>query len=247
MSSIKHFKVQSIVFDLFHTLVDPEVYRPKDFIRSIKLAELFKIDQDAFSKYWSETQAERCVTRSIRTVDYVKKYVEKTTGKPCSKDDLMIAEFILGRYQDLAIRNPDTVVRQTLGKLKYGGLKLGLLSNVEEREVAAWPYSTLASLFDAVCFSCDIGYMKPSKEAYSIVLDRLGTPAQSSLYVGDGGSDELVGAKNSGFGLVVFMRGFVAKSAIKTKEEINQFENVADFTVDSLAELPLLTEKIEKG
>ena len=247
MSSTKHFKVQSVVFDLFHTLVDPEDYRPKDFTMTSKVAELFKLDQDAFSKYWSETLVERCTSRSRKTLDYVEKYVQKTIGKPCSKDDLMIAEFILGRYQDLAIRNPDPMVRQTLAKLKYNGVKLGLLSNVDEREVSAWPYSSLASLFDAVCFSCESGYMKPSKEAYSLVLNRLGTLAQSSIYVGDGGSEELAGAKDAGFGFVVFMRGYVAKNGLKSQEEIRKLVTIADLAIDNLTEVPFLIDEVEKG
>ena len=246
MSSIKHFKVQSIVFDLFHTLVDPENYRPKEFRRDSKLAELFKLDQNAFSKYWSDTHVERYTSRSRKTLDYVEKYVEKTTGKSCSREDLMVAEFILGRYQDLAIRNPDPLVRQTLAKLKYGGIKLGLLSNVDEREVSSWPYSSLAQLFDAVCFSCDIGYMKPSKESYSLVLNKLGTLAQSSVYVGDGGSDELAGAKDAGFGLVVFMRGHVAKNGLKREDEIRKLADIADLTIDNLIEIPFLIDKVGK-
>jgi FMN phosphatase YigB (HAD superfamily) len=143
MSSAKHrFKIQTLVIDVFHTLVDPEDYRPKDFRRTDKIAELFKIDPEAFAKYWSEILEQRC-TKQKKTIDYVQEYVSKITGKSCSKKDLAMAELILGRYQDLAIRNPDILVPQTVASLKYYGLKLGLLSNVDEREVAAWLYSPL--------------------------------------------------------------------------------------------------------
>ena len=40
-----------IVFDLFHTLVDPEDFRPKDFHRAERIASLLQIDPDAFSSY----------------------------------------------------------------------------------------------------------------------------------------------------------------------------------------------------
>lgn len=245
MSLTKHFKVRSAVFDLFHTLVDPEDYRPKDFRRTDKIAELFKLDPDAFSKYWSEILQERC-TKPKKTIDYVQEYVTKTTGKSCSLQDLTIAELILGRYQDLSIKNPDTLVRQTLASLKYNGLKLGLLSNVDEREVSAWPYSPLASLFDVVCFSYEIGCMKPSKEAYSIVLDNLSASAQSSVYVGDGSDHELRGARDAGFGLVIFMRGHVAKNGLRTQDEIRESTDIADFTIGNLTELPSLIEKVDK-
>lgn len=245
MSSAKHFKVQSAVFDLFHTLVDPEDYRPKDFRRTDKIAELFRLDPEEFLAYWSGILQERC-TKPKKTIDYVQEYVWKITGKPCSRQDLTIAELILGRYQDLAIKNPDTVVRQTLASLKYNGLKLGLLSNVDEREVSAWPYSPLASLFDTVCFSYEIGCMKPSKEAYSIVLDNLRASAQSSVYVGDGSDNELRGARDAGFGLVIFMRGHVAKNGLRTQDEIGEFRDIADFTIENLTALPSVIEKVEK-
>ncbi len=229
------------MFDLFHTLVDPEDYRPKDFRRTQKIAELFNLDPREFAKYWAETLPERC-TKPRKTVEYVADYVTKITGKPASRPVLAVAELTLGRYQDLAIKNPSTSIRQTVARLKYDFIELGLLSNADEREVSAWPTSPLASEIDAVCFSYDIGYMKPSKEAYSIVLDKLGVPAQSSAYVGDG-PEELQGAKDAGFGMVVFTREHVGRNGIRTPEEIKRASEIADVTLDKLSELPPLIEK----
>jgi putative hydrolase of the HAD superfamily len=237
----KHFKVESIVFDLFHTLVDPEDFRPRDFDRTKKVAEIFHLDPEAFSKYWKDTFPERC-TKPRKTVDFIEDYVVKLTGKPCSKVDLGLADLNMGRYQDLAIKNPDTAIRQTLGSLEYYGYKLGLLANVEEREVAAWPYSPIAEHFDAVCFSCEIGAMKPAKEAYAMVLDRLKASAQNSIYIGSG---ELAGAKEAGFGLVFFMRGFVAHNGLRTREELKSLESTADYTLENFRLLPTLIEEIE--
>lgn len=247
MSSSKHFKVESVVFDLFHTIVDPDDFRPKDFQKLAKIAELFRLDLDPISKYWSETRLERYTSRAKKTVDYVEKYVEKTTGRTPSKADLVTAEVILGRYEDAAIRNPETAARRTLSALKYEGKKVGLLANVEERDVSSWLSSILAPQFDAVCFSYETGYMKPSKEAYSLVLGRLGSAAQSSIYVGDGEVDDLAGAKDAGFGLVIFVRGYVAKNGLKTRDEITTLSNTADVTIDNISELLPLIEKIEKG
>ena len=49
--------------------------------------------------------------------------------------------------------------------------------------------------------------MKPRPESYAAVLRALEvTPAQAG-FVGDGGSDELAGARRAGFCLVVFAKG----------------------------------------
>lgn len=240
-NSSKHYKIQAVVFDLFHTLVDPEEYRPKDFQRTKKIAELFKLDPDEFARYWAETTPERC-TKRRKAVEYVADYVLKITGKPASRPELAVAELTLGRYQDLAIKNPDTKIRQTLARLKYDFVVLGLLSNADEKEVSSWPVSPLASEIDVVCFSYDIGYMKPAKEAYSTVLKKLGVPAQSAAYVGDE-PEELRGAKDAGFGMVVFTREHVGRNGIRTPEEIKEATEIANATIDKLSELPLLIEE----
>jgi putative hydrolase of the HAD superfamily len=245
VSTNNHFKIQAIVFDLFHTLVDPEDYRPKEFQRTQKIAELFHLDPGEFAKYWADTLPERC-TKPRKAVEYVADYVTKIAGKPASRPELAVAELTLGRYQDLAIKNPDTTIRQTLARLKYDFIELGLLSNVDEREVSAWDLSPLASEIDAVCFSFDIGYMKPAKEAYSIVLNKLGVPAESAAYVG-GGPEELQGAKDAGLGMVVFTREHVGRNGIRTPEEIKRASEIANVTINKLSELPLLIEKNGKA
>lgn len=44
-----------------------------------------------------------------------------------------------------------------------------------------------------------------------------GVAAGRAVFVGDGGSNELTGAKAAGFGLVVFMRGFVVRNGLRTR------------------------------
>src|ERR1700694_625208 len=48
-------EVHAIVFDLFHTLVDPEDFRPKDFRRADVAAEVVGLDKERFAAYWKDT------------------------------------------------------------------------------------------------------------------------------------------------------------------------------------------------
>ena len=57
--------------------------------------------------------------------------------------------------------------------------------------------------FDTVIFSYVTGYVKPEPEIYQIALDSLGVTAEESIFVGDGGSDEIRGAKEVGFTTVM--------------------------------------------
>ncbi len=197
------------------------------------------MDYEPFESYWAETLSARNRKRSNTGVKIVQDYVSRTGGT-CTSEVLAQVDHELGRYQDMAILNPRESVEPMLKTLKGQGLRLGLLTNSDGREVREWPNSSLAGSFDTVCFSCDIGFEKPDPAAYQVVLDRLGVPASEAAYVGDGGNRELEGARAAGFGLIVFMEMFVAKNGLRTLNELEAFRRTADRTVNSLEELPRL-------
>ena len=231
--------LRAVVFDLFHTLVDPEDFRPRNFRRTVRVADLLQVDHDHFTSYWEQTSSIRNTNRSNTVVKLVEKYLSKT-GRTSDADILAQVDYELGRYQDLAIVHPRPNVGPLLKTLAGQGFKLGLLTNSDEREIREWPHSQLVSYFDAACFSCEIGFEKPQLEAYRKVLERLGTPASEAAYVGDGGSNELEGARAAGFGLVVFMKMFVADNGLRTSDELGVFMESADTTAETLEELPVI-------
>lgn len=57
-------------------------------------------------------------------------------------------------------------------------------------------------------FSCREGAVKPSARLFSLVLTQLGVAGRAIVYCGDGGGDELAGARRSGMrALRVVRRG----------------------------------------
>ena len=237
--------VQFIVFDLFHTLVDPEDFRPKDFRRVERIASLLQIDPDAFSSYWESTVALRN-TRSKPVITYIQEYTSKI-GKTCSSELLSQIDYELGCYQDMAILKPRLEAVSGLKSLTDHGFRLGLLTNCDERDVRQWKRSPLSPFFEAACFSCVIGFQKPDRDSYRIVLEKLGTLASQGAYVGDGGSNELEGARKAGFGRVVFMRGFVSHNGLRNATELETFQRSSDISIDSLQELPRVLEISESN
>lgn len=85
-----------------------------------------------------------------------------------------------------------------MDKLKEKGYKLGLISNCFSEEVKVIRESCLYPYFDAVVLSYEAGLLKPDRRIYELCVDKLGLSAQDCLYVGDGGSNELVGARECG-------------------------------------------------
>ena len=233
----------AVVFDLFHTLVDPEDFRPKEHRRTEQVAKLLRVDARKFSTYWSETMTLRDTSRVMSPLHLVETFLARE-GLQRDRALLTQVDYELGRFQDMALLNPRPEVVSALRTLLAGGLKLGLLSNCDEREVRDWAKSPVARFFDSVCFSFDLGVVKPDRRSYMTVLERLGETPKNAAFVGDGGSNELEGAKAAGFKLVVFMEGFVASNGEYTPAKIQELRKVADATIRRLDELPSLFNSV---
>lgn len=227
--------IRGVVFDLFHTLVDPEDFRPPGFVRAAFAAEGLGVDPQHFTSYWRGTSSERLLTR-ITLKGILSNYVE-SEGLQVTSAKLDEIDREICAFQHRAIAEPREEVLEVLVQLRGLGLRLGLLSNTEEGEVRTWATSPLAAQFDSACMSFEIGFAKPEPEAFREVARCLGIPTQDCAFVGDGGSDELQGAKEAGFGLVVFMSGFVRSNGLRSESELSELAAHADVTIDSLQEL----------
>jgi putative hydrolase of the HAD superfamily len=82
--------------------------------------------------------------------------------------------------------------------LRARGLKIGVLSDCTNEVPILWPASVYASLVDAAVFSSVLGVRKPDQRTYAAVLTELRVRPDDCLYVGDGGSSELSGARKAG-------------------------------------------------
>ncbi|WP_172619423.1 HAD-IA family hydrolase [Paenibacillus alvei] len=89
-------------------------------------------------------------------------------------------------------------ILELLEYLRKNNIKIGLISNCTEEEVRYWYESKLAQYFDEIIFSYEVGIAKPNIRIYQLACERLSVSPQESIFVGDGGSNELDGAYNSG-------------------------------------------------
>jgi putative hydrolase of the HAD superfamily len=138
----------------------------------------------------------------------------------------------VARFADTVIGIPRET-QDVLRTLRTMGLKLALVSNADIFEVAAWDRSPIAPLFDTAVFSCHVGFAKPESEIYRIALHRLSVTPAEAVFIGDGGSDELAGAKAAGISTVM-MTGVVKHI---WPEKIDARRPYADFEIESLCEL----------
>ncbi len=99
---------------------------------------------------------------------------------------------------DNALIEIEAGILETLQTLNRGGIKLGLISNASTGEVSAWHRSPLAPLFSTVHFSCEHGLKKPQPGIYQKALGEMAIEPEEALFIGDGSSEEHLGAENCG-------------------------------------------------
>ncbi|WP_284646251.1 HAD family hydrolase [Paenibacillus silviterrae] len=92
----------------------------------------------------------------------------------------------------------DDEILDMLEQIKALGVKICLISNCTPEEVSAWESCTLAKYFDDVIFSYAVKMAKPNSEIYHLACKRMDVSPSESLFVGDGGSNELQGAAKVG-------------------------------------------------
>jgi len=119
-----------------------------------------------------------------------------------SKHDLSFTQIsgIVGRtmpayYDSLEFYADATKV---VNALTAKGVKLAIASNASSYSWDVINRHAFFEGFSAVVFSCDIGIMKPSPEIYLKTCDALEIPPQECLFWGDGGQEEIRGAREVG-------------------------------------------------
>ncbi|HXJ52202.1 MAG TPA: HAD family hydrolase [Burkholderiales bacterium] len=189
---------RAIVFDLFHTLTGLE----SEWSDLPWTSDVLGIDRAVWNtaltvqSRWrvagEERDPYRIVERLARAID------------PSITDETLrrAVEVRIARFRHSLCKVPPANVG-TLRRLRAAGFRLGLVSNADAMEVAAWPDSPLAGLFDVEVFSCMAGCVKPEPAIFAKCLDALGVSAADSMFVGDGSSDELAGAKSIGMRTVL--------------------------------------------
>ena len=89
-------------------------------------------------------------------------------------------------------------VRPTLDALRARGLKLGVISNWDERLRPLLGALDLARCFDAIVISHEAGHTKPAPEIFLQAAAQLNLPPEHILHVGDSACEDEEGARRAG-------------------------------------------------
>ena len=217
----------ALFFDLFFTLVSPS-YKESDNeydLLNISVEEWEAIAEDS----------ESYIQRATGVVNDEMQIIDEIITKGNFKVNAYVKNEILNRRIERmrsALVNVDATILETLVKLKNVGQKLCVVSNCDVIDVKHWKESPLSSVFDEIIFSCNVGYVKPNPKIYEIALSQMTSIPQKSYFIGDGGSDELQGAKK--VGMTTVLTEYLAKSEPIKREELLRY---ADYHIDDFRHL----------
>lgn len=185
-------------FDLFFTLVsthDNEEDKPHE-------SDILGIERNR----WTEVSESQMYERSIGLIDQPIDIVRNIVNVVAQDvDDSVLNEVLLARIERFS-RTVIEVNEKTLNilkKIKDKGIRICLISNADVIDKLGWEESPLNEIFDEVIFSCDVGFAKPDLRIYNHAMERMQVHSKDCIFIGDGGSDELKGAREAGIKAVL--------------------------------------------
>lgn len=184
----------AVIFDLFGTLVDSAAQEFVDESFRGPAAAL-GVDVKKLAQAWLSFRLERDSGKYGSTEGDIQRLCEILELKP---DPASVEEFRKQRLDLYRGTKPRATVIGTLTKLRASGVKVGLISDCGFELPGVFDGFPIAPYIDAKVFSCLEGVRKPDPLLYHRACGRLGVEPSRCLYVGDGGSHELTGARTVG-------------------------------------------------
>lgn len=220
--------IKVLCFDLFSTLVD---------VGSVPLsvgrmtADIFGLEREQWNALCFSAHHEIC--QPTQAFDVIQTLIH--SHNPSISHEL-IQQAVTERQDRFNYALTDHIqedVLQGIKQLKQQNYQLILVSNASTAEVQAWSGSPLAALFDHSVFSCAVGLKKPDIAIYRHVCELAAVQPTDCLFIGDGGSDELIGAKAAGMQTLLMTR-FLKNNKVTRREA---YVDVIDGEVASTLEV----------
>ncbi|KOR90128.1 HAD family hydrolase [Paenibacillus solani] len=189
--------IRAVFFDLYETLITEFADGKRISKRTYDYRDRLGLSEDKFKQEWS-SRFEQRMNGQFPSYQAVIRDILHVRSLPYHEEHVEFLYQARIREKTLPFRAVSQQILMMLDQLRKHGLKLGLISNCSEEEVTAYHQSPLAPYFDDVTFSYEAGVAKPNPEIYRLACEHVSVSPQESLFIGDGGSDELRGAHNAG-------------------------------------------------
>jgi REG-2-like HAD superfamily hydrolase len=207
-------EIDTIMFDVGGTLVDLSPPKEEVFRRVLAKngfdAPLVDV-ASAVAKAEKKFDGEGAVVDGMNESPFWKRYDKFVVDRLGFKVDIealsreLSAEFlkVLDKTESWA-EYPD--VRPLLEDLTKRDFKLGIISNATDLVDRVLDHLGLAKYFDPIIVSYAVGARKPDRRIFQIAAEKVHSPPNRMLYIGDKLSVDVMGASNAGMNAVLLDR-----------------------------------------
>ena len=177
--------IRAVIFDMYETLVT-QLQSPLYY--GTQIAQDLGLAPEEFLPGWRKTESDRATGR--QTFEEVMEQLLRQHGIYTPENHSRVVNRRMAVQAD-CFTHLHPQILPMLQDLKNRGIRIGLITNCFSEEAKLIRESELFPFFDAACLSWEVGTRKPDPAIYRACVEELGIPAESCLYVGDGGSREL--------------------------------------------------------
>ncbi len=224
--TVRH--AEAVIFDLFHTLTSVESSQAPGRLT----CDILQVDREEWLDQLLLFSHERLTGEWEDPFLIISKLARALNP---SISEALIREAAnerLGRFKH-ALRFVPQKNIAVIRELRSQGKKVALCSNADKAEIVGWPESPLNGLFDTAVFSCEVGCVKPERAIYAKVCADLDIKPEACIFVGDGGSHELRGAREMNMTTVMTIE--IIRGLWADRIELNKAD--ADFVIVDLTAL----------
>jgi len=225
-------RVRAVLFDFFNTLTQAVSRGPGH----AAIAERLGCDPATWVAALDRSFMDRARGGYGTAVEGLRRVAAEAGGRPSLVQVMEAIEARVDVVRADATLRPDAI--PTLLTLRSLGLKTAVISDCWFELPMFLPRTPLARLLDAQVYSVAIGTTKPDPAMYLTACEALGVEPAECVYVGDGGSHELTGARLTGMTAVRLAAPDLGRHLT--------FEADADWAgpvITSLAHLPLVLQR----
>lgn len=231
---------RAVLFDLFGTLVpSPLASEYRSVVDSV--AEVAGLEPDEFFPRWMSINDDR-LKGTNRSSEGEIEQAMGLVGVTLS--DEQMAECVQMRRDAMRSRlvpRPDCI--DMLTRLAGSGVEIALVSDCVHDVPAVWSSTPFADLLTTAIFSCVEGTRKPDPRLYESAMSGLGVTPAESIFIGDGGSNELQGASDLGIDAYL-LDDQPADLSTVLRVDIHEWDGPS---IRNLSEVPALIARTNNG
>jgi dihydrofolate synthase/folylpolyglutamate synthase len=195
--------VRAVTFDVGGTLIEPWPSVGDVYAQIAKRHGIHVSPDKLNNQFAAAWKAKKSFGYSMAEwTDLIVQSFAGLSGKPSAAlcDDL---------YQHFATAAPWRVfddVRPCLERLRKRGLKLGVISNWDERLRSLLHALELDKYFDSITVSTEIGHHKPDREIFDAAAAQIGESPEAILHIGDSALEDFEGARAASYRALLLRR-----------------------------------------